>query len=90
MINNLDICAYWMPLSGDNWESDSAYGKSKTIADAIDKFGLKTNEYFIMCATGSDDIAYPNVTPQINEMKKDSHFVYTSDLSKGNFYYLVA
>ena len=86
----LDVCAYWLPLSGDHWEGQGGYGKAKSVADAIHAAGLKQNEYFIMCATGSDDIAYPNVTPQIDEMKKMSEFVYTSDLSKGNFYYLVA
>ena len=86
----LDVCAYWLPLSGDHWEGEGGYGKAKSVADAIHAAGLNQNEYFIMCATGSDDIAYPNVTPQIDEMKKMSEFVYTSDLSKGNFYYLVA
>ena len=86
----LDVCAYWLPLSGDHWEGQGGYGKAKSVADAIHAAGLKQNEYFIMCATGSDDIAYPNVTPQIDEMKKMSEFVYTSDMSKGNFYYLVA
>ncbi|MCR5121308.1 MAG: carbohydrate binding domain-containing protein [Ruminococcus sp.] len=86
----LDICAYWLPLSGDNWEADGGYGKAKSVADAIDRSGLQKNEYFIMCATGSEDIAYPNMNPQIDEMKKMSQFVYTSDFSEGNFYYLVA
>ncbi|ORX80546.1 alpha/beta-hydrolase [Anaeromyces robustus] len=89
-INCLDICAYYMPLSGENWEADGAYMKAKTVADAVDKLGLKKNQYFIFCATGSEDIAYPNMNPMMNEMKKMSQFVYTSDFSKGNFYYLVA
>jgi len=90
LINCLDIVGYFMPLSGDCWEANGGYGKAKAVADAISRSGLKSNEYFIFCATGSDDIAYPNVTPQIEEMKKMSQFIYTSDFSKGNFYYLVA
>ena len=87
----LDVCAYWLPLSGDCWEAEGGgYNKAKVVADAVDKSGLKKNEYFIMCATGSEDIAYPNMNPQIDEMKKMSQFVYTSDFSQGNFYYLVA
>ncbi len=87
----MDICGYYMPLSGDNWEANDGYGKAKTVADEIDRRGLSKDQYFIFCATGSDDIAYPNMNPQIDEMKKmNSHFVYTSDFSKGNFYYLVA
>jgi len=89
-INCLDICAYYMPLSGDNWEADGAYNKAKTVADAVKKFGLNRDEFYIFCATGSDDIAYNNMNPQINEMKKMDTFIYTSDFSQGNFYYLVA
>jgi len=91
VLNNcLDICAYYMPLSGDNWEANGGYGKAKNIADAINKAGLKSNEFFIFAATGSEDIAYNNMNPQMDEMKKMSPFIYTSDFSKGNFYYLVA
>jgi len=90
LVNCLDIVGYFMPLSGDNWIGNGAYGKAKSVADAIDKSGLKSNEYFIFCATGSDDIAYPNMNPQIDEMKKMKQFIYTSDFSQGNFYYLVA
>ncbi|ORX84141.1 alpha/beta-hydrolase [Anaeromyces robustus] len=90
LINCLDIVGYFMPLSGDNWEANGGYGKAKSVADAINRAGLKKNEFFIFCATGSDDIAYPNMNPQMDEMKKMEPFVYTSDFSKGNFYYLVA
>ena len=87
----LDITGYFMPLSGDEWEgTNSAYDKAKKVADAVDKSGLQKDEYYIFCATGSDDIAYPNLNPQVQEMKKMSQFVYTSDLSQGNFYFLVA
>jgi len=90
MQNCLDIVGYYMPLSGDHWQGNGAYGKAKSIADAVDKSGLSKREYFIFAATGSDDIAYPNISPQIDEMKKMSQFEYTSDFSKGNFYFLVA
>ena len=87
----LDITGYFMPLSGDEWEgTNSAYDKAKKIADAVDKSGLAKDEYYIFCATGSNDIAYPNLSPQVEEMKKMSQFIYTSDLSQGNFYFLVA
>ncbi|MBQ8011151.1 MAG: glycoside hydrolase, partial [Oscillospiraceae bacterium] len=54
------------------------------------RLGLQKDEYFIMCATGTKDIAYENMNPQMEAMKNDSHFTYTSDFSKGNFYYLTA
>ena len=91
LINSLDICGYYMPLSGDNWESSGGgYDKAKSVADAVDRSGLSDREYFIMAATGSEDIAYPNMNPQMDEMKKMKQFTYTSDFSQGNFYYLVA
>ncbi len=81
-INDLDIFAYFMPLSGHCWGGVSA------LTGAIDKLGLKPDEYFIFAATGTEDIAYGNMVPQINQMKNDSHFIYTSDFSQGNFYFL--
>jgi len=89
VINCLDIVAYFMPLSGDNWEA-TGYGKASSVADAVKKFGLKPDEFFIFAATGSEDIAYPNMNPQMDDMKKMEPFIYTSDFSQGNFYYLVA
>ncbi|MBR3447313.1 MAG: family 43 glycosylhydrolase [Oscillospiraceae bacterium] len=82
--NCMDIVAYIMPLSGHS------YGGMGKIAEAVDRFGLKKGEYFIICATGSTDIAYPNMNPQMDELKQDSHFSYGWDLSKDNFYYMVA
>ncbi len=85
LINNLDICAYYMPLSGHCWAG------AEGIQNAIDKFGFKTNEYFVFAATGSTDIAYNNLSGLCNTLKSDTkRFKYTSDFSEGNFYYLVA
>ncbi|GJM78358.1 hypothetical protein HMSSN139_08540 [Paenibacillus sp. HMSSN-139] len=36
------------------------------------------------------DIAYPNLKPQIDAMKQlPDTFIYSSDTSKGNFYFIV-
>lgn len=83
-INNLDIIAYYMPLSGHCW------GGAGAVTQAIDKFGFRKNEYFVLAATGTEDLAYDNMVPLINELKNDAHFTYTSDFSKGNFYFLAA
>jgi enterochelin esterase-like enzyme len=82
-INCLDICAYYMPLSGHCWSYAAG------ITKAIDKFGMNPREYFVFAATGSEDVAYGNMVPLINDLKKDSRFVYTSDFSQGNLYFLV-
>ncbi len=83
--NNLDICAYYMPLSGHCW--DGAQG----IQNAIDKGGYSKIDYFILAATGTGDLAYDNMKPLIASLKNDTkRFTYTSDFSKGNFYFLEA
>ena len=86
----MEICAYWMPLSGDNWEGNGAFGKSQTVADEIDRIGLKDDEFYIIASTGSEDIAYPNMKPQYEEMHKNSKFKWGTDLSKNNSFFLVA
>ena len=86
--NCADIVGYFMPLSGaHHWGSGSA--SPSTLAQNIDKLGLKKDEYFIMSATGTSDFAYPVLGPQIEEMKKLSQFEYTSDFSKGNFWFIL-
>lgn len=85
LCNNLDICAYYMPLSGHCW--DGAQG----IQNAIDKSGYSKRDYFVLAATGTKDLAYNNMVPLINSLKSDTkRFTYTSDFSKGNFYFLEA
>ena len=91
MENCLDIVGYFMPLSGDHWSGNSAQDKANNLAQAIDRSGLSQREYFILAATGTDDIAYPNISPQIDAMKPmTQYYTYTSDFSTGNFYFLTA
>jgi len=86
--NCVDIIGYFMPLSGaHHWGSGNA--DPAALARAIDKAGLKKNEYFIMSATGTSDFAVGSLSPQIEEMKKLSQFEYTSDFSKGNLWYIL-
>ncbi len=85
--NDLDLAGYFMPLSGDHWTNGD---KAAEIAGAVDSGGYKKNQYFIFAATGSNDIAFKNENPQIEAMKKYDQFIYTSDFSEGNLYFLVA
>ena len=83
--NNLDIIAYFMPLSGHCWD-----GAGK-VCNAARNSGFKQDEYFVLAATGTKDLAYDNMVPMINELKKNTDvFTYTSDFSKGNLYFLEA
>lgn len=97
-INCLDYIKYFMPYSGDCWALGTTAGSTKPretaqyLADVAKKAGYKAPQDFkLFCATGSGDIAYPNMTPQIDEMKKlTDTFIYSSDIKTGNFYYMVA
>ena len=83
--HTMDLVGYFMPLSGNNWEGMDA------LTSEIDSLGYKQNEYFIFAATGDKDVAYNNMLPEINDLKsRTNYFTYTSDFSKGNFYFLVA
>lgn len=58
------------------------------MQNACKKSGYAKNEYFILAATGTKDIAYSGMNPQIESMKKlTDTFTFTSDYSKGNIYY---
>ncbi len=85
LINNLDIMAYYMPLSGHCWLG------AQGIQNAIDKSGLTQRDYFVLAATGDQDIAYNNMKNLMPTLQNDTkRFTYTSDFSKGNLYFLVA
>ncbi len=86
--NCVDIIGYFMPLSGaHHWGSGDA--DPDALVRAVSKAGLQKNEYFIMSATGTSDFAVGNLSAQIEAMKKREQFVYTSDFSKGNFWYIL-
>ena len=96
-INCLDYFKYYMPLSGDCWilgekgGSDKAKETAAYLAKVAKDAGYTPKDYYIFAATGSLDIAYPNLNPQVEAMKqlKDS-FIYSADTSKGNFYFIVS
>ena len=87
--NCVDIVGYFMPMSGaHHWGTGTA--DAGALARAVDRAGLKKNEYFIMSATGTSDFANPVLSPQIESMKNLSQFEYTSDFSKGNLWFILA
>lgn len=95
-LNNLDIIATFMPLSGDCWQVMRLGGKEateetvKSLYDGVIAQGFGKDDFRIFAATGSTDIAYPNLTPQIEAMKKcPEMFEYSDDLAKGNLHYVV-
>jgi enterochelin esterase-like enzyme len=95
-INCIDYIKYYMPYSGDCWSlgggTNKAVETAAMLADVPKKAGYKApHDFKLFCASGSEDIAYPNMVPQINEMKKlTDTFVYSNDPIQGNFYFMVA
>lgn len=95
-IHCLDYIKYFMPLSGDCWIKGMKGGGShpaetaEFLADIAKESGYKPEDYYLFCATGDLDIAYPNLKPQVDEMKKfTDYFIYSADKKKGNFYFIV-
>lgn len=96
-INCLDYFKYYMPLCGDCWVFGQTTGstKSQEIAEYLAKVprnaGYTTKDYYIFCATGNQDIAYPNLKRQIDAMKGvTGSFIDSSNTKKGNFYFIVS
>ncbi len=96
-IHALDYFKYYLPLSGDSWIIEQRGGglqpekTAEFLADVARKSGYKPQDYYIFSATGTADIAYPNLKPQIDAMKQHKDvFVYSSDTKKGNFYFIAA
>ncbi len=96
-IHCLDYFKYYMPLSGDCWVLGDKAGSEKAtltaeyLAKVVKDSGYTPQDFYLFCATGSLDIAYPNLKPQVDAMKqlKDT-FIYSSDTQKGNFYFIVS
>ena len=87
----LELAAYYMPISGDNWEASTPDGKAQGLVNAINKSGLSKRDYFIMTASGQLDFMYPaNLGPQIDAMRYYEEFVFTSDLSVGNTWFVLS
>lgn len=91
-LNCMDYFKYYMPLSGDCWVLEMRGGIEKPVetaallAETAKKAKEKQQEFILACATGTEDIAYPNMIPQLEEMKKlDSLFTTGED---GNLSFL--
>ena len=95
--NCIDYIKYYIPLCGDAWVLGQTAGESKAaataeyLANVAIEAGYSPKDYYLFCATGKLDIAYPNMLPQMQALKKlDESFIYSSDPEKGNFYFMVS
>ena len=94
---HIDYFSVFLPLSGDLWLYGEKGGGKKpretalALKDAAVKNGLGPKDFAIYAATGTKDIACPNLTPQIEAMKQLGDFYqFSEDFAKGNLHYLLA
>lgn len=95
-LENLDLFSVFMPLSGDCWQFGGLGGGKETektvryLQEQVCKQGYGKDDFRIFAGSGLEDIAYPNLTPQIEGMKKHPGlFEYSENLEDGNLHYLV-
>ena len=93
---HLDYFSAFLPLSGDAWALEVMGGSKQPEAtaallrDTARGMGFGPEDFRIFTATGTEDIAYPNLTPQIEAMKKlDGVFRFSEDYGQGNLHYLL-
>ena len=74
MLQSLDLFYWFLPLSGDCWAcgekggGDHPQETADELAAAVERQGCL--DFRIHALTGSKDIAYPNLDPQIQAMRK--------------------
>src|SRR5574344_614867 len=91
--NCLDLFEYFLPISGDSWALGMQQGghnpeaTAKHLANKVLSQGYSSSAFKIYSGCGTNDIAEPNLTPQINAMKKlTDTFMYCDNFSNGNLY----
>ncbi len=93
-LENPDLFSVFLPLSGDCWQVCGLGGGKETektvryLHDHTVEQGYKKSDFRIYAGTGVEDIAYPNLTPQIEAMKKYTDlFEFSERLEEGNLHY---
>ena len=93
---HLDYFSVFLPLSGDSWALEPLGGAKQADATAallresVRTAQLGPEDFAVYAATGTQDIAYPHLTPQIEAMKAlDDVFRFDEDYGAGNLHYLL-
>lgn len=94
---HLDYFSVFLPLSGDAWAMGPLGGGKQPEATArhlrerAAALGFGPGDFSIFAATGTEDIACPNLTAQIEAMKAlDDFFRFSETCGAGNLNYLLA
>jgi enterochelin esterase-like enzyme len=99
-INQIKYFKYYMPISLScqvgaadltKYEGTLAEKRAQYLESIAEAAGYGPNDFSIFCATGTEDsLAYNDMNPQMEAMKNlKPTFMYSADLTKGNFYYLL-
>ena len=93
-LENLDLFSVFLPLSGDCWQFGGLGGGKETektvqyLCDQTISKGYGKQDFRIFAGTGYEDIAYPNLTPQMEGLKQRTDlFEFSENLKEGNLHY---
>lgn len=91
-----DYFSRFLPLSGDCWALQVMGGSARPdetaqyLRESALALGVGPDDFRIFAATGTADIACPNLTPQIEAMRRaDDYFRFSEDLTQGNLHWLL-
>lgn len=95
-LNHLDIIGTFLPLSGDCWAVQPLGGKLNSeetaglLAEAVRKLGFTSRDFRLLIGTGDQDIAYGNLSPQVEAMAAyPGIFDLQEDMRDGNMHYVI-
>ena len=93
---HLDCFSVFVPLSGDSWALGPLAGGTRAgetaalLRDSVLEAGFGPGDFAIYAATGTKDMAYASLTPQIEAMKAlEDMFRFSEDCDRGNLHYLL-
>lgn len=93
-MNCLDYIKYYVPLAGGAYlpaaSQESAAETVEHLANVVKNAGYTSDDIYLFCANGTEDITMGGMKPQMEAMKESDIFIYSSDTDKGNFYFMVA
>ena len=93
---HLDCFSVFVPLSGDSWALGPLAGGTRAgetaalLRDSVREAGFGPEGFRIYAATGTEDMAYTSLTPQVEAMKAlGEPFRFGEDYGQGNLHYLL-
>lgn len=92
LANCIDYVKHYIPLSGESWtfEGNTPAERAQAMAELLKAHNMGSRDFYILGATGSADIAYPNMKPWMDALEEiGDPFIFNRDLTVGNCYFMV-